>query len=117
MAAIAALYKYFKIVTETNFETITPKQDTAISYKLGFTIAAFTGLAYLIVIIALYRGQCYLFSNYIELMPRNYLILLLLPITLISKLRIRIRKYTPLSIASVLTSAPHQTSNLTYLVF
>ncbi|TID04245.1 hypothetical protein CH35J_002420 [Colletotrichum higginsianum] len=80
--------------------------------KTWFTVAAFTGLAYLMVIVALYGGWCRPFSDYMELVPGNLecltwtnynilqitmnlstdLILLLIPVTLISKLRMRIGK-------------------------
>ncbi|KAJ0158294.1 hypothetical protein CTA2_11917, partial [Colletotrichum tanaceti] len=99
--------------------------------KTWFIVAGFTGLAYLTVIVALYGGWCRPFSDYMELVPGNCkslhrsghlecltwtnynilqitmnlstdLILLLIPVTLISKLRMRIRKYyAPLRFASV----------------
>ncbi|CCF43889.1 hypothetical protein CH063_13467 [Colletotrichum higginsianum] len=39
--------------------------------KTWFTVAAFTGLAYLMVIVALYGGWCRPFSDYMELVPGN----------------------------------------------
>ncbi|KAK1600085.1 uncharacterized protein LY79DRAFT_6038 [Colletotrichum navitas] len=75
-------------------------------------VATYTGLAYLAVIVALYGGWCRPFSDYMELNPRNVqcltwtnynilqitmnlstdLILLLIPVTLISQLKMRIGK-------------------------
>ncbi|KZL76093.1 decarboxylase [Colletotrichum tofieldiae] len=150
-AAITALYLYFDIVAETDFESITPEQGVAIGRELGilnilaetaiqttlwgnkccllllynrltllghyrktwFTVATYTGLAYVAVIVALYGGWCRPFSDYMELEPGNLqcltwrsynilqitmnlstdLILLLIPVTLISKLKMRIGKY------------------------
>ncbi|GKT41853.1 uncharacterized protein ColSpa_02034 [Colletotrichum spaethianum] len=75
-----------------------------------FAVAIYTGLAYLAVIVALYGGWCRPFSDYMELEPGNTqcltwtnynilqitmnlstdLILLAIPVTLISKLKMRI---------------------------
>ncbi|OHW95633.1 hypothetical protein CSPAE12_05803 [Colletotrichum incanum] len=149
-AAVAALYMYFDIVAETDFESITPEQDAAIGHELGilnilaetaiqttlwgnkccllflynrlallghyrktwFVVATYTGLAYLAVIVALYGGWCRPFSDYMKLEPGNIqcltwrkynilqitmnlstdLVLLLIPVTLISKLKMKIGK-------------------------
>ncbi|KAK2037043.1 hypothetical protein LZ31DRAFT_571056 [Colletotrichum somersetense] len=81
-------------------------------HKTWITVAAYTGLAYLAVIVAFYGGWCRPFSDYMELKPGNAqcltwtsynilqitmnlstdLILLLIPVTLIIKLRMKIGK-------------------------
>ncbi|KAK1994163.1 hypothetical protein LX36DRAFT_584861 [Colletotrichum falcatum] len=81
-------------------------------HKTWVTVAAYMGLAYLAVIVALYGGWCRPFSEYMELKPQNAqcltwtsynilqitmnlstdLILLLIPVTLISQLKMKIVK-------------------------
>ncbi|KAK2007168.1 hypothetical protein LZ32DRAFT_542485 [Colletotrichum eremochloae] len=81
-------------------------------HKTWIIVATYTGLAYLAVIVALYGGWCRPFSDYMEMEPenaqcltwRNYnilqitmnlstdLILLLIPVTLISQLKMKIVK-------------------------
>ncbi|TQN72047.1 hypothetical protein CSHISOI_03454 [Colletotrichum shisoi] len=66
--------------------------------KTWFAVAAYTGLAYVMVIVALYGGwlECLTWTNYnilqITMNLSTDLILLLIPVTLISKLKMRIGK-------------------------
>ncbi|KXH37563.1 hypothetical protein CSIM01_07491 [Colletotrichum simmondsii] len=80
--------------------------------KTWVSVAAYTGLAYVAVIVSLYGGWCRPFSEYMELQPenaecltwKNYnilqitmnlstdLVLLLIPVTLISRLKMKIGK-------------------------
>ncbi|KAK7436239.1 hypothetical protein Landi51_12651 [Colletotrichum acutatum] len=58
--------------------------------KTWVSVAAYTGLAYVAVIVSLYGGWCRPFSEYMELQPEN--MLLLIPVTLISRLKMKFGK-------------------------
>ncbi|KAK6222190.1 family decarboxylase [Colletotrichum tabaci] len=78
---------------------------------LQVMVAAYTGLSYVAIIVALYKGWCRPFSDYLVLVPSNLecltwkhynimqmtlnlstdLVLLLIPVTLISKLNMKFR--------------------------
>ncbi|OHE97864.1 hypothetical protein CORC01_06899 [Colletotrichum orchidophilum] len=80
--------------------------------KTWVSVATYTGLAYVAVIVSLYGGWCRPFSDYMELQPENLecltwehynilqitmnlstdLVLLLIPVTLISRLKMKIGK-------------------------
>ncbi|KAK1639009.1 hypothetical protein BDP81DRAFT_195303 [Colletotrichum phormii] len=80
--------------------------------KTWVSVAAYTGFAYVAVIVSLYGGWCRPFSDYMELEPENMecltwknynilqitmnlstdLVLLLIPVTLISQLKMKIGK-------------------------
>ncbi|OLN82040.1 hypothetical protein CCHL11_08672 [Colletotrichum chlorophyti] len=145
---IVALYTYFDIMVDTDFENITPEDAASVGRTLGvynilaetaiqttlwgnkccllllynrlvlfghqvtlwIIVAAYTGLTYVAVIVALYGGWCRPFSDYLVLVPGNMecltwkhynimqltmnlstdLILLLIPVTLISRLNMKI---------------------------